>query len=233
MSQPRLHPSGVEPDEWWLPHIENWGVPDWREQSAYPKQISMTAWAWEFLRRNPEYRLTWLEVAAPRNRESPSPYRGDPRRDPRRFGLREFFDPRLSNAKPRFTTLRGETVLHFGPKSFSCSVNEAAIVVDLSCPLGPQLKQATVKLKVRARLQPRRSRLRATMFPKYLRILDAVEQLRRFDERGRERVSTSTIGRVFKPDSDSKTQSIYFQRWRAEAERLRDGGYWTIATRDK
>ena len=33
-----------------------WNVPDWRDATQYPRGCSLRQWAWEFLRRNPEYR---------------------------------------------------------------------------------------------------------------------------------------------------------------------------------
>lgn len=43
----------------------DWGVPDWRDESAYPKpvQLTNTLWKWEFLRRDKVYRKDWLEYA--------------------------------------------------------------------------------------------------------------------------------------------------------------------------
>ncbi len=222
----------VEIDEWWLPYIEDWGIPDWRNESAYPKrnETSMRSWAWEFLRRNPDYRWTWQEVAAPRDGLPPSPYHDDPAR----YGLRAFLDPRRSNAKPCFLSRRPGTVLHFGPGKFSCRACDAAIIVDLTRPIGPQLATAATKLKNRAQAPQHQSRLRSDMFVKYLRVLDAVDELRTFDTRGRERVSISAIGRVLAANcNDPKSRSIYVQRWREEAESLLWRGYWRIAVSDK
>ena len=38
-----------------------WGVPDWRDDKAYPKldDISDRLWRWEFIRRMPDYRDAW------------------------------------------------------------------------------------------------------------------------------------------------------------------------------
>lgn len=47
-------PSGDAPD--WLP--------DWRDKSAYPKHNSKKRWAWEFLRRNPEYQKDYLHYSS-------------------------------------------------------------------------------------------------------------------------------------------------------------------------
>lgn len=41
--------------------MNTWGIPDWRVESEYPdpKSTTATRWAWEFLRRNREYREDW------------------------------------------------------------------------------------------------------------------------------------------------------------------------------
>jgi hypothetical protein len=38
-----------------------WGIPDWRDGSAYPtpEKMSDRAWRWEFLRRRDDYRRDW------------------------------------------------------------------------------------------------------------------------------------------------------------------------------
>jgi hypothetical protein len=36
-------------------------VPDWR-RDAYPRELTLGRWAWEFLRRNWDYRRLWREV---------------------------------------------------------------------------------------------------------------------------------------------------------------------------
>lgn len=46
--------------------VPDW-LPDWRDAKLYPKpkEISLKQWAWEFLRRNPEYQKQWEETIAP------------------------------------------------------------------------------------------------------------------------------------------------------------------------
>jgi hypothetical protein len=46
--------------------VPDW-LPNWREPSEYPdaKKTTGRQWAWEFLRRNPEYQRLWEQVAAP------------------------------------------------------------------------------------------------------------------------------------------------------------------------
>src|SRR5438477_241770 len=47
------------------PAIPDW-LPDWTKQHQYPdpKTTSSRQWAWEFLRRNPEYQRLWYELIA-------------------------------------------------------------------------------------------------------------------------------------------------------------------------
>lgn len=42
-----------------------WGVPDWRDESAYPSpnDLLLHQWEWEFLRRREDYRETWIHHA--------------------------------------------------------------------------------------------------------------------------------------------------------------------------
>jgi len=43
----------------------DWGVPDWRDASAYPGACDLTdhVWRWQFIRRMPEYREAWDRAA--------------------------------------------------------------------------------------------------------------------------------------------------------------------------
>jgi hypothetical protein len=43
----------------------SWGVPDWRDEGAYPKpdDLNSNDWRWEFTRRRPDYREAWLLYA--------------------------------------------------------------------------------------------------------------------------------------------------------------------------
>jgi hypothetical protein len=36
-----------------------WGIPDWRDEKAYPKKLTDMDWHWEFLRRREDYRKDW------------------------------------------------------------------------------------------------------------------------------------------------------------------------------
>lgn len=38
-----------------------WTIPNWQDESAYPKALDDWRWRWEFLRRSPKYRRAWLK----------------------------------------------------------------------------------------------------------------------------------------------------------------------------
>src|ERR1700739_3527049 len=40
-------------------------LPDWLDQSQYPSDTTRLEWAWQFLRRNPEYQRFWAELIKP------------------------------------------------------------------------------------------------------------------------------------------------------------------------
>ena len=48
--------------------MNEWGVPDWRDSSAYPspnlaERLPLNTWRWQFLRRTHEYRQWWQDNA--------------------------------------------------------------------------------------------------------------------------------------------------------------------------
>ncbi len=42
-----------------------WGVPDWQDANAYPSDLPMAEWRWEFLRRSSQYRHAWEKNGRP------------------------------------------------------------------------------------------------------------------------------------------------------------------------
>lgn len=71
---------------------ENWR-PDWRDLTQYPdpETTSMKQWAWEFLRRNPEYQKDYVEsVEAMRTSKASDP---PERQLPNKYGLGKMADP--------------------------------------------------------------------------------------------------------------------------------------------
>lgn len=64
IEEPSIAPAAPAPIESNVPPN---GLPNWRDPSQYPDAKSSRAdWAWQFLRRNPEYQKLWSEHVAPR-----------------------------------------------------------------------------------------------------------------------------------------------------------------------
>lgn len=210
-----------------------WGLSNWRSKDAFAgtDKRPMRAWAWEFLRRSPEYREAWAKATRPRSVPDgwigvspPSPDIFDAMS---RFGLPHFLDPREPSPDPRFIWSRDYVPLYFGPTEqlSPLRANQAAAVIDLTREIGPQLALVHAALKPRIkRLSATRMRLRTNPgFPVLLRVLDAFEQ----------GAKPSEIGRVLVGGDDRKRRETYVGRWRKWAEDQRDHGYRWIAAHDK
>lgn len=84
---------------------QKWGVPNWRDASAYPVANDMAdrAWRWEFLRRRTDYRTDWEWT----QRKAATDCH-------KKYGLSIMVDPRSSDGFIRFNRLQtfshGDTV---------------------------------------------------------------------------------------------------------------------------
>jgi len=138
----------------WTNEVADWGVPDWRHRKGYPdsKKISPWQWAWEFRRRNPDYRLSWMEGS----RAAP-------------------FDP-TKPINPEFELGLARVVV--GPEPVRIAENEAAIVIKLDNSFDEQLAVACRVLTAQFPALRRRSpavakfRSRPNEYIRYLRALD-------------------------------------------------------------
>lgn len=178
----------------------DWGVPGWREASAYPQpdQPTVREWWWEFTRRRPDYRALW-DAADKRDGHA---YRFAPDVDAFRlkFELSVIHDParrctdwdlmhyRLSRAgglsTPRDAFLNSVGHRPDAPETghadkLSKLQNDEGLFLhsfDLSKPLGPQLEHAEAFLRnVQAELYGSvlTRRPRTANWPLFLRSLDA------------------------------------------------------------
>jgi hypothetical protein len=226
---------------------EDWGVPNWLDSLLYPSYSgsgSGNDWAWQFLRRNKQYREFWTKKVFPFIREDgtyddryfkaelegPST-RGEAKRD---FGLLWGpHDPRNAKAplgmeNNAVREVRGwqcnpspNTMLNLDPF-------EIAYVFDLRLPLAEQFSRA---LEVAKNIQSNRKergltvaefRMRADKYVQYLRLIDG-------EDTG---AGDAEIGAVlFAEKSDeypdrNRTKALDYARRRAHA--LRDGGYRTL-----
>jgi len=193
-------------------------IHDFRETDAYPLWRGVTAWRWEFLRRNEEYQAAFdLDGGA-------IPVRGSCLR----FGLQSLPDPAMEydqiqhcfesggsfgfqlptladlekwKSRPGFNAervlrsvlwsveVRQRTGLHFAQ-------------LDLSVPLRPQFE----KIEMLAQARPKVERMRPEKWRTYLRILDGVA----------ERLSLDEVAAVMYPHERNDYQSGYAPRKKVE-----------------
>jgi hypothetical protein len=164
-------------------------TPDWRDPAQYPRNRSLRSWAWEFLRRNPEYRAAWREHIEPffdpafRHRDRDVGLVGPAHHVPadkqaevvHRFGLDSFPPSPDDDRPPRFTgtglryTAEHEARMLLHP-------GQIAVIFDLTRPIRRQL--AAAKMVFAEEKQqggiPEPHRNRIEQFAPYLRVLDGV-----------------------------------------------------------
>jgi hypothetical protein len=170
-------------------------MPDWKNPKHYSVALSRARWAWEFMRRNAEYRNDFMQVAqawkqVPRSGRN---YRGPEAVDvdqlARDLGLKwkqlgPIADP-ANDATPLFFVAGpiepdGEQVQAFYETIDMSDRSEqlrefATLTFDLSRPLPEQLRRAAILLRKRKAtvpsIKPARSSVAQWRF--YLRVLDA------------------------------------------------------------
>ena len=152
-------------------------MPNWEDASAYrfTEKLSRDGWAWEFLRRNPEYSEAWEKAEAGFRRHPDSAgfsteelaKLGFPHYQipfwpaPSRWGFKHFLNPERTWAEfPRYARWKefrrtaGWLYVGRGPERFeggqtvgiSLPEGRAAFVFDLRVQLAPQLKEARESL---------------------------------------------------------------------------------------
>lgn len=206
-------------------------MPDWRDPAQYPRDRSMLQWAWEFLRRNPEYRAGWCEhikpsydpAWQPNVGTNVGPAHGVPADKQavlvHRFGL-ETFPPSPDDDRPplfirtalRYTTEREARMLLYP--------GQIAVIFDLTRPVERQMaawKKLFTELKKRAGHREHRNRTK--LFASYLRVLDGVTA----------GATHTEIGAVLFNNQSSEQRLITVRDYWDAATRLRDKDYLFIA----
>jgi hypothetical protein len=227
---------------------------DWRDKSLYPDPsvTTLQQWAWQFLRRNSEYRRLWKEIVEPEY--DPKEAAESVKQLKKRAGLFPFMfwqyffrfpefrifvdqfkivstppNPAESNANPVFLG----NVLRYGLKSPSrydkvhpeLDDSEVLVLFDSNQRIEPQLTAVKELLKKRA-AATNNIKFRATpkTYQKYLRLLDAKEA----------RATSTQIAKEIYPHlKNDYTRGRHGERQvRADfvvAKRLRDRDFWRIA----
>lgn len=182
----------------------DWGVPDWRDESAYPKpdQLTNTLWKWEFLRRDEGYRNDWLRWEK-ETREFYKVKDIPPPHDPlelyalmpnskEKYGLSSLPNP--ANPKPQklhFMLMEGYMFFgdfsNNGVREINLPETHVALVLDLTKPIEVQLEKAKKEL-LRIQMLQQGKHLREkekTGWVNLLRELDGKAANETFEEIGR------------------------------------------------
>jgi hypothetical protein len=219
---------------------ELWGVPNWEDFSAYPKNLSNEQIKWEFVRRNSDYRLIWESYQEELDNNRHLSQENFENNVINTFSSAvEYGLENLINPQKQAKELRGKifTAQYRGTKVTSHSdgtlmtgtwgrniknimhENNAILVFDLKHPIPIQIKNAQTILKLEQRKIKSTKNIEVTTrggvtkeYSKHLRLLDAYF----------ERVSLTKIGViVFKIEDkkDAQNRARYelkraIQMWR-------------------
>lgn len=211
-------------------------LPDWTDPDQYPP-VSGTQWAWEFLRRNPEYRDAYSKLTHVAYINNPvigknillAPDHEVTEEFSRLWNITERFhlmdglyppdpassrDPRLSFRASYIRSYRYSE--HHPEQTVRIPPDKLLIEFDLSLPIEDQIGEAKKLLKQANATQ--RSKFRASNFPTYLRILDARSEC--------VTPSFETIGQRLYPESFEPASSA--AKAHKTALELRDSFFWKI-----
>jgi hypothetical protein len=202
--------------------VSAWGVPDWRDASAYPSELRPAEWAWQFLRRNPEYRLWWHEEVevcmAPDGTIDQLDFEGL-----RKFRLILPRCPSKADGVARFSAL---AVHSWRGSARGLGRDEVAIVYDLSLPLERQVERAHLGLRELQAHRVRKkqisapgARCREERYSDYLRLIDAE------DAGSPPEITAAALFPALPNDYPDYRQRKTYRNHRAAALGLRDGGY--------
>jgi Uncharacterized conserved protein (DUF2285) len=211
-----------------------WGIPDWTKQNEYPNRdkTKIDKWAWEFLRRWPDYRNFWTENVKPFIGTNGFIHRDAagnfwPHLDDliSRFGV-DLPSPPYDSTPSNFVSSYIRYVTNDGRdfQRLQLKEDEIAIIIDLARPLKPQLerahKSAAHEQKFR-QLNQKSVRIRVDHYVRYLRILDADES------RARPRnIAELLFPHLPGPPENSRMKALHDNR--SVARYLRDGGYLSL-----
>ena len=200
-----------EIDEYWV-GIGDWGVPDWNKLDCYPDKTNRDPqmWAWQFLRRNPDYRMSWLDhqrrLLRDQRAEAVKDWWGS-------FGLKEPVDPRDDRARPQFRKpIRKHQIV--------------TIQFDLAGSLDSQWKRAKARLNTLRDKKQRDIRVRPESYRNYLRLLDGCDQCDWIDG---VLDTTKVFAALMSNKTDAKGAQESFKDWREQAAYMVWYGYLSIA----
>jgi hypothetical protein len=210
-----------------------WGIPDWTKEDEYPNRgkTKIDKWAWEFLRRWPEYRNFWTGKVKPFigangfiHRDAAGnfwPYRDEL---VARFGVDLPSPPQ--DSVPSYFVSSSLRFFQYDGRDFQriqLKKCEIAVVIDLARPLPTQFERARKCAKEQQKLlKPnglKHARSRARVYITYLRILDGEEAGAPSAE-----IADLLFPKVSNDYPEHKRLNVFYDSRKA-AKKLRDGGY--------
>ena len=170
------------------PATSEWGTPDPCNARAYPSVSGTlpTQWAWEFLRRRPDYRRRYEQLIGDRGRRKTCETQDDRTttwRSPAEVLRQEFriypssqnssLDPCLDE-RPLFEGVEVITEVEVENDAPANLPTKVRLEFDVTLPVEPQLDTARLLLLQRAGewSSTRRIKMQVDKFPRYLRLLD-------------------------------------------------------------
>ena len=167
-------------------------LPDWRDKSQYPQglgQLSLSQWAWEFLRRNPKYHDAYAAIDLVPDLELRE-------RKSLQVGLSYGLNGSMIDPRERAPELEGQIFLGSTPRiirpinrtnTIDIEIYQAAVIIDLRLPIDRQLKSIGSELcqlqdymidqqkhfAAKQSFQRRYKKARPEKYSAYLRVLDA------------------------------------------------------------
>jgi hypothetical protein len=213
--------------------LSEWDVPDWRDRNQYTRDRSLQQWAWEFLRRNPEYRLLWREHIEPfydpifryqdEDVGSVEPAHGVPvdqqTKLVRRFGL-DSFPPSPSDDRPPLFAQSGLRYAGEREARILLCPEQIAVVLDLKRPVEPQVAAIrTLIVSEKKRIGRKEHRNQKSKFTLYLRVLDGLDAGATHTEIG---------AALFRKQSQDQILAAV-RDYRDAATKLRDTDYLLVA----
>lgn len=222
-------------------------LPDWTDPRQYPDaNSSPTLFAWEFLRRNPDYQAAYAETVAPikARHADGKPYQYSPPLEPEenavllaladRFGLSAPVFPAPESDNPEPFLLKGHRGAAFPePTAYQKADGKVLLELDLAFPLDIQwhrlerlLRSMQDEFKERGG-EVYNQRHQWTNLPHYLRTLDA-------EACGATRAE---MAEVLLPDIDNSypdySASGRIDKWLQVAREYRDHRYALLVVNEK
>jgi hypothetical protein len=190
----------------------------WEDPEAYQyvENLSPQRWAWEFLRRNPDYRADWK--ANPNSNELAL-----------KWGLKQMVNPaeadpiQLAFSPPTF----GGAFIGERRVEITVPAGKLLYTFDLTCPLKPQIEKARQDLRLFQEMEQKIESIPAVQKPRhhvskwagYLRVLDAYEAGAALG--GIAKILFPTVPNDYPEHKGSKK----VEQQRRQAEKLVKGGY--------